>query len=267
MKRTIEVKIVINNKNDDNKELSSYEKKKEETALRKWEIIQKVKELKMQNLSNCEIGRELGICSVTVSKYLKINKLPIQSSHSKLDDYIPDIKQAIVENKTKKEIYEYIKSKGYTGKNSLLYHKLKSIRSEVKNDLITIRRSQLKKILFVDDIENIKNSNIKYGIKLYLEQNEEFNKLVELLKEFKIILFSKKPDLLDSWLEKGKLMEIPELTKFISTMENDIDAVKNAIIYEYSNGLTEGFNNKTKVIKREMYGRCSFDLLRIKVLA
>ena len=121
--------------------------------------------------------------------------------------------------------------------------------------------------MFVDDIENIKNSNIKYGIKLYLEQNEEFNKLVELLKEFKIILFSKNPDLLDSWLEKGKLMEIPELNKFISTMENDIDAVKNAIIYEYSNGLTEGFNNKTKVIKREMYGRCSFDLLRIKVLA
>ena len=267
MKRTIDEKIVVNNKNDDNKELSSYEKKKEKTALKKWEIIQKVKTLKKQNLSNCEIGKRLGICDETVAKYLKINKLPIQSSHSKLDDYIPYIKQAIIENKTKKEIYEYIKLKGYNGKSAILYHRLKSIRSEVKNGLITIKRSQLKKILFVNDIENIKNSDIKYGITLYLQQNEEFNKLVELLKEFKIILFSKKTDLLDSWLEKSKLIEIPELTKFVNTIEKDIDAVKNAIIYEYSNGLTEGFNNKTKVIKREMYGRCSFDLLRIKVLA
>ena len=49
-------------------------------------------------------------------------------------------------------------------------------------------------------------------------------------------------------------------------IESDINAVKNAIKYDYSNGLTEGFNNKIKVIKRIMYGRCSFDLLRIKIL-
>jgi len=47
----------------------------------------------------------------------------------------------------------------------------------------------------------------------------------------------------------------------------DLDAVKNSIIYDYSNGVTEGFNNKTKVIKRQMYGRCSQELLRLKVLA
>ena len=41
----------------------------------------------------------------------------------------------------------------------------------------------------------------------------------------------------------------------------------NSILDDYSNGLTEGFNNKTKVIKRVMYGRCSFNLLRIKMLA
>ena len=58
-----------------------------------------------------------------------------------------------------------------------------------------------------------------------------------------------------------------ELNSFVNLIESDIDAVKNAIIYNFSNGLTEGFNNKTKVIKRQMYGRCSFDLLRLKILA
>lgn len=49
-------------------------------------------------------------------------------------------------------------------------------------------------------------------------------------------------------------------------VERNIEAVKNAIKYNYSNGLTEGFNNKTKVIKRIMYRRCSFNLLHLKIL-
>ena len=55
----------------------------------------------------------------------------------------------------------------------------------------------------------------------------------------------------------------------ILTLEHSyifIDAVKNAIIYDYNNGLAEGSVNKLKVIKRIMYGRCSFALLRSKIL-
>lgn len=41
---------------------------------------------------------------------------------------------------------------------------------------------------------------------------------------------------------------------------------QNSIAYEYNNGLTEGSVNKVKVIKRIMYGRNSFELLKAKVL-
>lgn len=64
-----------------------------------------------------------------------------------------------------------------------------------------------------------------------------------------------------------KNVDISEMKKFVNLIESDIDAVKNAIIYDYSNGVAEEFNNKTRVIKREMYGRCSFNLLEIKVWA
>ena len=49
-------------------------------------------------------------------------------------------------------------------------------------------------------------------------------------------------------------------------VEKDLEAVKNAIIYQYSNGLAEGTVNKIKVIKRIMYGRCGFEMLRRKIL-
>ena len=46
----------------------------------------------------------------------------------------------------------------------------------------------------------------------------------------------------------------------------DIDAVKNAIIFDYSNGLAEGSINKIKRIKHTMYGKASFSTLRTKTL-
>jgi len=49
-------------------------------------------------------------------------------------------------------------------------------------------------------------------------------------------------------------------------LERDFDAVKNLIKYDYNNGLAEGSINKLKIIKRIMYGRCSFETLRIKTL-
>ena len=87
------------------------------------------------------------------------------------------------------------------------------------------------------------------------------------MKDFKKVIFAKKTARLDTWLEKAKRINVTELNSFITLIQSDIDTVKNAIIYTYSNGLTKGFNNKTKVIKRIMYGRCSFELLRLKILS
>ena len=61
-------------------------------------------------------------------------------------------------------------------------------------------------------------------------------------------------------------MHVKEFDSFLKLIRSDKEAVKNAIRYQYSNGPTEGHNNKVKVIKRQMYGRCKFDLLRLKIL-
>ena len=53
---------------------------------------------------------------------------------------------------------------------------------------------------------------------------------------------------------------------YANGLKQDYDAVKNAILYDYNNGLAEGSVTKIKLIKRIMYGRNSFQLLRAKVL-
>lgn len=71
---------------------------------------------------------------------------------------------------------------------------------------------------------------------------------------------------LDSWIKRAEILQITEINSFLKLIRSDLEAVKNAIKYDYSNGPAEGHNNKIKVIKRQMYGRCKFDLLRLKVL-
>jgi hypothetical protein len=44
------------------------------------------------------------------------------------------------------------------------------------------------------------------------------------------------------------------------------DAVRAALTSEYHNGGTEGVNTKTKLVKRQMYGRAGFRLLRHRIL-
>ena len=93
-----------------------------------------------------------------------------------------------------------------------------------------------------------------------------FEKIHNIIWEFKGILTGKNVDALDKWMEKAKKLDIPEIDSFICGLERDLNAVRNAIKYEYSNGLVEGSINKLKVIKRIMYGRCCFETLRTKTL-
>lgn len=57
-----------------------------------------------------------------------------------------------------------------------------------------------------------------------------------------------------------------ELRSLIYGINIDIKAIKNAIIYDISNGIVEGFVNKLKAVKRMMYGRASINLLRNKMV-
>jgi len=97
-------------------------------------------------------------------------------------------------------------------------------------------------------------------------ENPCFEKIHNIIWEFKGILAGKNVEELDKWKEKAKKLDIPEIDSFVCGLERDLDAVKNAIKYEYNNGLAEGSVNKLKVIKRIMYGRCSFETLRTKTL-
>ena len=71
---------------------------------------------------------------------------------------------------------------------------------------------------------------------------------------------------LEEWTGWAKASGIAELEAFAVKLLQDTDAVVAAMDLPYSQGQTEGRINKLKLVKRSMYGRGKFDLLRQRVL-
>ena len=71
---------------------------------------------------------------------------------------------------------------------------------------------------------------------------------------------------LDDWIAKVGGSHIRELQSFVLGVERDKAAVIAGLTLPRNNGLVEGKVNKLKLIKRMVYGRAGFPLLRQRVL-
>ena len=70
----------------------------------------------------------------------------------------------------------------------------------------------------------------------------------------------------DRWAAAVQASGISELQGFVSSLQRDEAAVRAGLSQSWSNGPVEGQVNRLKLIKRQMYGRASFALLRARVL-
>jgi transposase len=71
---------------------------------------------------------------------------------------------------------------------------------------------------------------------------------------------------LDGWLASAETSDLPELRTLAAGMRRDQHAVTSGLTLPHSSGKVEGNVNKIKMIKRQMYGRATFPLLRKRVI-
>ncbi|MBP9517660.1 MAG: transposase [Veillonella sp.] len=69
-----------------------------------------------------------------------------------------------------------------------------------------------------------------------------------------------------TWLDIVRTANIPEFSSVLKTFTSWREEIINALIYPYSNGFTEGCNNKIKVLKRVSYGIRNFRRFRTRIL-
>jgi Transposase len=71
---------------------------------------------------------------------------------------------------------------------------------------------------------------------------------------------------LDAWIATVDADDQPELHSFTTGLKQDYTAVLNGLTLPHNPGAVEGTVNRIKMIKRQMYGRASFGLLRKPVI-
>ena len=88
-----------------------------------------------------------------------------------------------------------------------------------------------------------------------------------MAQEFCRLVRDRQAESLDEWMARTHDEGVPrELRGFADGLKQDDAAVRAALSLEWSNGQVEGQVNRLKLIKRQMYGRAGFDLLRQRVL-
>jgi transposase len=88
----------------------------------------------------------------------------------------------------------------------------------------------------------------------------------DLTERFTALIRERQAEVLDDWLDAASHSGFAELARFATGLVRDKAAVVAAASLPYSNGQTEGQITRLKLVKRSMYGRAKFDLLRQRVL-
>lgn len=96
--------------------------------------------------------------------------------------------------------------------------------------------------------------------------DQEIANTYELIQSFTSMLRERQGEQLDAWLKLVNEQAVAELQSFAQGLERDYEAVKAGLTLKWSQGPVEGHVHRLKLIKRQAYGRASFDHLRKRVL-
>ncbi|MFD9573468.1 ISL3 family transposase [Streptomyces sp. NPDC059982] len=88
----------------------------------------------------------------------------------------------------------------------------------------------------------------------------------DLARAFAELLQNWRGFLLTEWIRQAEQDAPKPVSGFAGFLRGDLNAVTAGLTLHWSSGVVEGHVNKVKTIKRAMYGRASFRLLRIRIL-
>lgn len=84
---------------------------------------------------------------------------------------------------------------------------------------------------------------------------------IKLTQPFAARLQQRQVEPLDAWMEQAQASELISFQRFAESWREDGKAVRAALTTRVSNGQVEGYVNRLKMLKRQMYGRAGTELL------
>lgn len=241
----------------------------------RYECYQQVIQLHEQGMKPKQIAQQLEMGERTVRDWLKRGTFPEarkrrkrQSSFDPFAAYVLQRWQGGERNGL--TLWREIKEQGYSGTERSVYRHLETLKqAEVKACASPHRLHKFSANtavwLFVRAPETLDEIE-QEDLTAFCQVSPTLKSAYDLVQDFLSMVHKREGVRLDTWLEKVAESGLAELQSFASGIEKDKDAVRAGLTWSINNGQVEGQVTKLKLIKRQMYGKDGFPLLRKRVL-
>lgn len=247
--------------------------------------FKEVKELQRKGFKPALIAKKLGVSRQTATKYCKMDSLPERNSKLRNEYYKYDayVEREAASGKALSTIHQEICQMGFSGSRTPFYDHYKYLcdghrgyrsknwkpdpkKAKPQDDrskLLPVKSiaSVIDKAMKARDLDELSQKTLNTLMSL-----DWFREMYEAMENFCKIIKGNETVGLVKWMKRYWKTNIPSLKTFIIGIKRDYQAVRNTIRLNITNGITEGFVNKLKAVKRSMYGRAGLELLKNKLV-
>lgn len=255
------------------------------------QTYQQIKQLQIAGWKIGQIARRLDINPTTVRKYFYAESFPERNRRSAggsiLNPYLSYLESRYQEGcQNAMKLWREIREKGYPGTHrqvskwmSKRRHQGETIVDNQQNNTmieiinpanlppaVTDKIPSARQLAWLMMCEADQLKEEECELLLHIGQHTQVKQIYSLAQRFIQMVKKQQIEQLEEWLKDCKASCIAMFQTFAARIEQDSAAIRAALETEWSNGQTEGQINRLKLLKRQMYGRAKFDLLRKRVL-
>lgn len=223
-----------------------------------------------------EISRITGLSRVTVSRWVQSGAFPEISTRPPKRGLLDPWREWLEEqresgNYNASRIWREMAAKGFIGSETIVRDAVARWRKGWIQPVTATARlpsaSRVSRWLMPWRIIRGEENYASRFISLMCEKEPQLKIAQQLALEFYRILKTKNKPQLSNWFTRVSESGSTELQRVAAGMETDAAAICEAITSSWSNGVVEGHVNRLKMLKRQMYGRAGFELLRRRVMS
>ena len=242
------------------------------TVTQRYETIQA---LHATGMSQRTIARTLGLSRGTVQRSVRAETAPIRARRANrkgiLAPYEAYIRQRWQEGERNgMALWREIVAQGYPGASNNVSRLMTQLRKQEQTGEVEVEpvrgltpRQALRPLLVPPERRTAQHDVTIHQLTALDPQIEQS---VTFFERFARILRARDCEDLEPWLQAAKQCGVAELVEFAKRLRQDRAAVEAACTLEWSQGQVEGQVTRLKAIRRQMYGRGNFDLVRKRVL-
>lgn len=252
--------------------LNQHQQQSQQRRERRKERFEAVRAAHQRGLTQRAIAREFGLTRKTVRRFLQATEFPEQAPRRRrtaLASHQEYLEKRWAEGcHNASLLWRELQAKGYTGQLSRVKEFLQPWRLQEPTPTRKHRKLPgLRLVAFwLTKPAAERQAAEQQWVQAIMKDQPDIATAETLSQSFRDMMKNRKAGELDTWLESAETSGIPELNGFAVGIRRDHAAVAAGIEKPWSNGQVEGQVNRLKMLKRQMYGRSGFLLLRRRVL-